>query len=183
MYEQWENVGGVSMKAFAEKLRSDAAKKPLTESVNAEHLLADSEVVCWVDLREVTHDDTKSYSLKQLAVSTKIGKYQGICLWFACNFPSLSGEPVTLSTEPSEPETHWKQTTIVLPNSIGVEPGTPIAYEICLNRAQDSSRRYDIQLTMLDPEEIEHPEYCICYMTKCILLRAVLEKYESNDKH
>lgn len=128
----------------------------------------------------MTHDDTKSYNLKHLAVSTKPGKYQGICLWFACNFPSSLNEPVTLSTEPGEPETHWKQTTIVLPNSIDVEPGTPIAYEICLNRAQNSERRYDIQVTMLDPEEMEHPEFCTCYMTKCILVRAVLEKYENN---
>lgn len=180
MYEQWENISGVSMKAFAEKLRLDTVRKPLTEKVDPESILADSEVVCWVDLREATLDDTKNYTLKQLAVSSKSGKYQGICLWFACNFPSLSGEPVTLSTEPGEPETHWKQTTIVLPSSIDVEPGTPIAYEISLNRAQAASRHYDIQVTMLDPEEVEHPEYCTCYMTKCILVRAVLEKYESN---
>lgn len=181
MFDHWDSVSGVSMKTFGEKLRRDAAQKPLTETVPSESVLADSEVVCWIDLREVSHDDTKNYTLKHLAVAIKTGKYQGICLWFACNFPSLSGEPVTLSTEPSEPETHWKQTTIVLPGSIDVELGTPIAYEICLKRSEDSSRRFDIQVTMLDPEEIEHPEYCTCYMTKCILVRAVLDKYDNAD--
>lgn len=181
MFEQWNDVSGVSMKAFGEKLHKTAAQKPLTEAVDSESILADSEVVCWVDLREVTHDDTKNYTLKHLAVSTKTGKYQGICLWFACNFPSLAGEPVTLSTEPGEPETHWKHTTIVLPSSVDVEVGTPIAYEIALKRNEEANRRYDIQVTMLDPEEIEHPEYCTCYMTKCILVRAVLEKYENTD--
>lgn len=181
MFEQWDDVSGVTMKTFGEKLRKETAQKPLTETVNSESILADSEVVCWVDLREVTHDDTKNYTLKHLAVTTKTGQYQGICLWFACNFPSLDGDPVTLSTEPGEIETHWKQTVIVLPCSFDVEPGTPIAYEICLRRNEDANRRYDIQVTMLDAEEIEHPEYCTCYMTKCILRRAVLEKYESGS--
>lgn len=181
MYEQWDDVSGVSMKSFSAKLRHEATQKPLTETLEAQNILADSEVVCWVDLREVTHEDTKNYKLKHLAVATKPGNYQGICLWFACNFPSDATEPVTLSTEPEEPETHWKQTTIVLPSSIEVEPGAPIAYEICLKRSDEAERRYDIQVTMLDPEEMEHPEYCTCYMTKCILVRAVLEKYEKSD--
>lgn len=180
MYESWQNVEGVSMTKFSEKLRAQCTQKPLTEIVKQEQILAEPEVVCWLDLREVSEEDISSFNLKHLAVANKAGRYQGICLWFACSFPAYSTEPVVLSTEPGEPDTHWKQTAIVLPNEYEIESGAPIAYEICLKRS-DTNRRYDIQVVMLDPEEIEHPEYCTCYMTRCILARAVLEKYEQNE--
>lgn len=86
-----------------------------------------------------------------------------------------------MSTEPEEPPTHWKQTVIVLPSDQQVEEGTPIAYDLLLKRCIDNNRRYTIEVTMLDPAEVEHPEYCLCHLTKCILVRAVLEKYEKND--
>lgn len=34
---------------------------------------------------------------------------------------------------------------------------------------------------MLDPEEVEHPEFCSCHMTKCILVNAMIEKYERGE--
>lgn len=34
---------------------------------------------------------------------------------------------------------------------------------------------------MLDPDEIEHPQFCSCFMTKCILVNAMLEKYERGE--
>lgn len=181
MYEFWNNVNGISLNSFGKILRAEATHKPIAEIIKPEQVLAEPEVLCFVDLREVTHEDTHSFKLQHLAVANKCGKYQGICLWFACTFPSYRTEPVTLSTEPEEPETHWKQTVVVLPNEIEVDVGAPIAYEILLSRNKDNKRRYEIEVTMQDPEEIEHPEYCSCHMTKCILVRAMLERYEQGD--
>ncbi|KAJ8925517.1 hypothetical protein NQ315_009356 [Exocentrus adspersus] len=180
MFEFWEDVDGVSMKHFGSKIRRKASEKPLTEVVPPEALLCDPEVVVWLDLREVTYDDIKSVKMRHVAVANKQGKYQGICLWFTCTFPSTLTEPVTLSTEPEEPFTHWKQTTIILPQSIQVEEGSPIAYDLSLSRCEENNRRYSIEVTMLDPSEVEHPEYCPCHLTKCILVRAMLEKYEKD---
>ncbi|CAH1116695.1 unnamed protein product [Phaedon cochleariae] len=181
MYDFWENVNGVSMTHLGMKLREQASQKPVTEIVKPESILADPEVVIWMDLREVTLEDLDSIEMRHVAIANKKGKYQGICLWFTCTFPSKFTEPVSLSTEPDEPPTHWKQTTIVLPSSIGVEEGTPMAYDLALKKSQDNSRRYTIEVTMLDPSEVEHSEYCLCHMTKCILVRAMLEKYEKDD--
>lgn len=178
MYDFWKDVEGVSMKSFSEKLRSEAPHKPSTTLVSPDDILSDSEVVLWIDLREVTLEEISSFKAQHVAVSNKAGKYQGICLWFTCTFPSFSTEPVTLSTSPEDPETHWKQTTIVLPTEIEVEEKSPIAYELSLARTSENVRRYNIEVTMLDPEEVDHPEYCGCHMTKCILVRAMLEKYE-----
>ncbi|CAH1998303.1 unnamed protein product [Acanthoscelides obtectus] len=166
------------MNCLASKLREQASKKPVTEIVASDDLLSDAEVVVWLDLREVTCDDIKSIEMRHVAVANKEGRYQGICLWFTCTFPSVQTEPVTLSTEPEELPTHWKQTVIVLPTDVPVELGTPIAYDLSLKQSPENCRRYIIEVTMLDPEEVEHPEYCLCHMTKCILVRAMFEKYD-----
>jgi SAM-dependent methyltransferase len=178
MFDFWDDLEGVSMRSFGEKLRSEASHKPVTAPVSPDDLLADPEVVTWIDLREATPQDADSIKIQHVAVANKAGKYQGICLWFTCTFPSYSTEPVALSTAPDEPETHWKQTTIVLPTEVSVEEKAPIAYELSLTRTSENSRRYNIEVTMLDPEEVQHPEYCGCHMTKCILVRAMLDRYE-----
>ncbi|KAL1513653.1 hypothetical protein ABEB36_003038 [Hypothenemus hampei] len=185
VYQYWENVQGVRMESFSRLLREQAYKKPITETIAASCLLAEPEVLTWIDLREVTHDNLDEINFRHVAVSNKIGAYEGICLWFTCTFPCPKGsnnfEPVTLSTEPDEPITHWKQTLIVLPNSMKVEVGHPICYDLVMKRSTESSRRYALELTMLDPEEVEHPEFCSCFMTKCILVNAMLEKYERGE--
>lgn len=173
------------MKSFSCKLRNEASKKPITIYVSPEHILSDPEVVSWIDVREVTAADISAIKSEHVVVANKNSKYQGICLWFTCTFPSFSTLPVVLSTSPEDPDTHWKQTVIVLPKERQLEELEPVAYQLSLARTAESNRRYNIEVTMQDPGEVEHPEYCNCHMTKCILVRAMLEKYEldslSND--
>ncbi|XP_022920816.2 protein arginine N-methyltransferase 6 [Onthophagus taurus] len=182
MYDAWEDVEGVSMKSFSTKLRAQASQKPDTSIVKPDQILGDPEVVLWIDLREVTIEDLDCIKAQHIAVANKEGRYQGICIWFTCMFPSSSTEPVILSTDPDEIPTHWKQTTVVLPSEALVEKSEPMAYELLLVRSTSNERHYTIEVVMLDPEEVEHPEYCSCHMTKCILVRAMLEKYE-NEKN
>ncbi|CAG9860429.1 unnamed protein product [Phyllotreta striolata] len=181
MYSFWEDVNGVSMTHVGPKLRAKTCQKPVCERTHPDCLLSDADNVLWLDLREVTMEELNKIEVRHLAVANKKGRYEGICLWFSCTFPSTTVEPVTLSTEPDEPLTHWKQTTIVLPSSLEVEEGSPIAYDLLLKRSDENARRYIIEVTMLDPSEVEHPEYCLCHLTKCILVRAVLDKYEKGD--
>jgi len=185
MYKDWENVNGVKMESFSKLLRDEAGRKPLTETIASDSILCEPEVVSWIDLREVTTEDLDRIEFQHVAASTKTGTYEGICLWFTCTFPCPKGvnsfEPVTLSTGPEDPETHWKQTLIVLPSSIEVEVGSPICYHLDVKRSTENTRRYVLELTMLDPEEVEHPEFCSCHMTKCILLKAMLEKYDRGE--
>lgn len=37
--------------------------------------------------------------------------------------------------------------------------------------------RYNLQVSLLDPNEVEHPVPCSCDMTKCILTKAVMLKH------
>lgn len=62
-----------------------------------------------------------------------------------------------------------------------MEKGAPVAYDLFLKRSAENNRRYTIEVTLLDPTDVQHPEYCLCFMTKCILMRAVLCRYENED--
>ncbi|KAF2900191.1 hypothetical protein ILUMI_05986 [Ignelater luminosus] len=179
--DYWKDVCGVSMTRFSDKLKAQTCQSPKIMTVKSDDVLSDPEVLLWIDLREITVEELNLSKIRHLAVVDKPGNYQGICLWFACAFPATDTEPVYLSTDPDEGETHWKQTVIVLPADIPVEEGTPIPYEISIKRSEEDHRKYTIEVQMLDDEAIEHPEYCTCFKTRCILARAVLEKYEQNS--
>lgn len=62
-----------------------------------------------------------------------------------------------------------------------MEKETPMAYDLFLRRSTENNRRYTIEVILLDPAEVDHPEYCLCHLTKCILTRAMLSKYENDD--
>lgn len=179
--DYWEDVCGVSMTRFADKVKAQSSQSPKIMTVKSDDVLSDPEVLLWIDLREITVEELNLFKIRHLAVIDKPGKYQGICLWFTCAFPAADTEPVYLSTDPDEGETHWKQTVIVLPVDMPVEEGTPIPYEISIKRSEENHRRYTIEVQMLDDDVIEHPEYCTCFKTRCILSRAVLEKYEQSS--
>lgn len=142
-FEKWDNVNGISMKHFGNGLRKEVSKKPLTITIKEEDILSIPEVVLWIDLREVTLEDVQSIQMKNLLVANKQGKYQGICLWFSCQFPSFDREPVILSTGPEDPETHWKQTVIVLPHEEEIDVGAPVSYELSM-KASNCSRFYSL---------------------------------------
>ncbi|XP_045483321.1 probable protein arginine N-methyltransferase 6.1 isoform X1 [Harmonia axyridis] len=180
-FEKWSDIDGVSMNTFGEKIRIEASKKPVISAIEPDCILSDPEIVTWIDLKEITQEELKLMEAEHLVVCNKSGKYQGICLWFSCTFPSQDTEPIILSTGPEDPKTHWKQTIIVLPTEIEVEKGAPIAYKLSLKASEDSFRKYNLEVTMLDSNEIQHPEYCSCYMTKCIVIRAMLDKYEKDN--
>lgn len=83
-------------------------------------------------------------------------------------------DPICLSTSPKEPATHWKQTVIAFPDDATQEideDGVPIAVQLKITRSSDSSRRYNLQLEILDADKEEHAMPCDCILTKCILTK------------
>lgn len=120
-------------------------------------------------------------------VSQNRGKFQGVCIWFECTFPSSETsmiDPICLSTSPKEPPTHWKQTVIAFPEDATEEideDGIPIAVQLKITRSADSTRRYNLQLEILDAEKEEHAMPCDCILTKCILTKQHLRSLEMEE--
>ena len=125
MFDTWTNIEGVSMKSVGAKIRAENSHKPSTTLVPLENVLADPEVVLWLDLREVTPDDVSTAKIQHVAVASKAGKYQGICLWFSCTFPSFVTEPITLSTSPGDPPPHWEAPPVDRPPELEGEGKNP----------------------------------------------------------
>lgn len=90
-------------------------------------------------------------------------------------------DPVLLSSSPKQPPTHWKQTVILLPEEAieETEVGFPIAIHLKMNRSTESSRRYNLELEILDAEKEEHSMPCDCILTKCILTKSHLMAMDS----
>ncbi|KFB43014.1 AGAP008846-PA-like protein [Anopheles sinensis] len=181
-FDRWENLSGVSMKCFGRALREQCSSKPEVLTVASEHLLHEGHVMTWLDLKEVTSEELNSIEAKEVLVAQREGKLQGFCIWFDCTFPAAESDEqmsseVILSTNPSAPETHWKQTVILLPEQAceELEARDPVAFSLTMTRNQETNRRYDLQLTLLDAETEEHNLPCECQMTKCILMKAHLD--------
>ena len=176
-YEFWDDVFGVSMKSVGENYRSCKSSKPEILQISKEDLLAESNLICWMDLNSISKDELLLLAgQKTISVCNKTGKCQGFSVWFEVEFPGNT----VLSTAPWEEPTHWKQTVIVLPNTIEISEGEPLAYEIKLEKDFNDFRRYNVSLVMLEATEIEHDIPCNCYMTKCIVTKTYIQNLNSS---
>lgn len=180
----WTDVDGVKMTSFGQAMRKQKSQKPEILSVGENDLLHEGTVMAWFDLTEVTLDDLNELNFKEVVVASSAGRYQGVCIWFECEFPADdTGSSVVLSTSPFSPQTHWKQTVIVLPDNAqdDLEQRDPIAFSLTLKRNQLNQRQYNIEMTLIDSEQIEHQLPCDCIMTKCILAKAHLATIQCVD--
>lgn len=184
LFDAWDNVDGVKMQSFGAALRAQKSQKPEILTVQPNELLQDGTIVSWLDLNEVTVDDLNEFAFNEVVVVQRGGRYQGVCIWFDVEFPANEqGDTVTLSTAPHSPSTHWMQTVIPLPEHVleDVEPRYPIALNVVMRRNEKNARHYDLEVTMLDPEQVEHSLPCDCILTKCILVKEHLKSIQSND--
>jgi hypothetical protein len=180
LYDFWDDVGGVVMQSVGQIWRQRKSQEPQIVEISGSNLLTDPVKICTLDLCSISSRELESVSGEFVLPAKHDGKYQGLSIWFSCVFPCLddSSHGTVLSTAPTEPPTHWKQAVIMLPHEFTVEQGTPLAWELHLHRSALNSRHYSIEFTQLDPEVVKHPVPCMCYMTKCIVIRAFLEQKE-----
>jgi type I protein arginine methyltransferase len=165
LFEDWENVNGVKMPRFGEHLRRQKSSKPEILNLDKVSLLADDTVIAFLDLNDVPADELDRFDFNEVIVARKAGNFQGICIWFDVLFPSsdddVSEDNVTLSTHPQAPPTHWKQTIIPLPANIEtLEPLSPVAFKLIIQRNPENARQYHLLLEILDAtgEEVEHSD-------------------------
>ena len=177
-YDFWDDIAGCRMQTVGQKWRHQKSKEPQIFHVNKGDLISDANQICKLDLNKLTSKDLDCLSNSFIVAADCESRYQGLCVWFSCQFPSTQNcsESIVLSTAPGELETHWKQTVILLANGVDVEVGTPIAWALKLERSAANHRHYNLEFTELDPEKIAHPIPCKCYMTKCIVTKAFLEQ-------
>lgn len=65
-FSDWENVSGISMKAFAKELRVQKSQNPEILKVEPNHLLHDGVAIAWIDLKEVSLEDVEEFEFKDI---------------------------------------------------------------------------------------------------------------------
>jgi hypothetical protein len=124
--------------------------------------------------------------------SAREGEVGGFCLWFDVAFEgqAAGAEPVVLSTSPEAAPTHWKQTSVLLPEPVRVAAGGPVRCALTLAADPDNERRYDISVDLLpadgaEDEDMadvtfgEHPRSCDCL--QCVLTRETTRAFNARD--
>ena len=121
----WHNVEGYNMRAVASRALRDKQRKPEVCVLRAQDLLATPICIKTINLRWMDQSEVAQFVEKSFVSISRAGKYQGIGLWFECDFDGTDydangeqmGQLVTLSTSPQCEATHWKQTVIMLPTT------------------------------------------------------------------
>lgn len=65
-FEDWDDVNGVKMQTFGELLRQQKSSKPEVAVLKQENLLHEGEVMCWLDLKDVTKGDLDELFYKDM---------------------------------------------------------------------------------------------------------------------
>ncbi|KAK4323384.1 hypothetical protein Pmani_005903 [Petrolisthes manimaculis] len=137
----WDNVYGFNMSAVSDYALKSKLTKPEVHDVTESDLLAQPTCIKKFNLRWVTEEEIQLFSTTTFVGINRPGAYQGICLWFECSFDGRQyneegeelGTVITLSTSPSSPPTHWKQTVVVFgyasENTSHQHPTTPARVE------------------------------------------------------
>ncbi|KAG0717943.1 Protein arginine N-methyltransferase 2 [Chionoecetes opilio] len=143
----WDDVYGFNMTAVKNYALKSKMIKPEVCLVKECDLLAEPACVKRFNLRWVTEEEVKLFAEKTFVGVTLPGAYQGLCLWFECDFDGREydeegqelGALITLSTSPMTPATHWKQTVVVLGYGAAHTPGQPaLLCQENLNASLDS---------------------------------------------
>jgi len=192
-FNSWSEVYGFDMTPMAQKAMELRIEKgqPEVMCLNSENVLSDPVLIAEYDMKWVQCEEVISLESKKFISITKNGNFHGLALWFDVSFNPLiyddeykeEFQPVVLKTGPCDPETHWKQTILVIPSNMGegdVEEDEIVGWALNMKQSSSNSRQYSIGLEILDPSEEEHPVPCDCKMGKCALMKALLEKEDQD---
>jgi predicted RNA methylase len=179
----WDNVYGYDFSVVKQVVVQNKQQSPQIISVDHNELVAQPEMIKQFDLMHVTSEDVKQFESKFFTSSTENNLCRGIVLWFDCEFPTnVKSDPnsLVLSTSPSCPSTHWKQTVIALPTEISLKAGDVIGFNIKLSQSVSNHRHYNIEVKVLSDDE-EHPVPCNCGLARCKLIKAFMQEHNEFD--
>jgi len=175
----WNDVYGLDLSPVGDHVLKSQGSRPEVTLVKADDILSKALRVVDLDLAWIGVEDIQELKSRHFTDVTSLDTtdYQGVCLWFDCDFQVDGGsEVVRLTTAPDAPATHWKQTVIVLPTPGTVEEGDVIGWDLKLVQSSINRRQYVIELELLDPETDEHPVPCSCGSARCAIIAAYLAK-------
>jgi type I protein arginine methyltransferase len=120
----WDDVYGFSLANVKEELLEDTQGHPIVTPVPASSLLSQGTKLKTFDLATMLVEDIDFTESCDVEIS-RSGTCHCIVLWFDTPFSErfCSEQPVTLTTSPQAPQTHWVQTVFLLKRAVDVQVG------------------------------------------------------------
>jgi protein arginine N-methyltransferase 1 len=120
-----DDVAGLSSERFP-ALRETISSQMWVSVIDPTRFLAEPSCILDLDLNTVQEPDVKSYETPFCFDLNEAGTLNGFGLWFDVIF-NQTKPPVTLSTAPWLPPTHWAQALWILPTDIDVGQGDEVS--------------------------------------------------------
>jgi len=145
----WRSVHDIDMSALLPLATATACERPQHRLVPPEALLGPAIVAWDLDIGTVREADLRRREAP-LCFEIPAGRcLDGFAAWFDCDFGTAGR---LLSTAPSEPATHWRQTVFCLREPIkGAGAGAAAEGTVTIERHEEYSRGYRVTFDMVTP--------------------------------
>lgn len=140
-FEFWNDVYGINMKP----MRQCVLIEPIVDVIKNANIISSLSPVFEVDLEKCTLDDLCFVSSFRMQIVRK-DLFHAFVGWFEVGFTHCH-RPVTLSTSPKFPSTHWKQTIFYLDPVIQVDGGQILEGSIAVRYNPLHHRELDIKIS------------------------------------
>ena len=195
----WSNYFDLNFSPIIPHIKNSDLSECVIETIEPSQLVHDAQLIQSIDLRTVQIEDLQSmHSFCQFDIDNTC-IISGFCFWFDCYFSSAnSSSSIRLTTSPSSPATHWKQTLVFLPEDIFPLKGEVLPVDIRLKQSSENQRHYKLTIAIQENEAMEtnsegseeesedepeeHPIPCPCDRNKCKLIRLIMEKYQEEEE-
>lgn len=162
----WDDVYGFDFSPLKPLAQEELFGGPVYNHVMEKgDSLADAATILHLTLKTTSLDDLESNEGEFSFDIMEAGTLHGFASWFEVTFddiPCSETTPITLSTSPDKPLTHWKQDLLMMDEPISVEPGDVLNGRISIVRNRHWRRHLHVSIsyTHRNKEGEESKEYC-----------------------
>eukprot|EP00929_Paragymnodinium_shiwhaense_P009972 TRINITY_DN114433_c0_g1_i1.p1 TRINITY_DN114433_c0_g1~~TRINITY_DN114433_c0_g1_i1.p1 ORF type:complete len:406 (-),score=78.97 TRINITY_DN114433_c0_g1_i1:30-1247(-) len=142
-----EKIGfwGVGLVGFDfTPVQASAIQEPISDIVHKEAIATSTCCVLDVDLKTAKIQDLDFFAPWRLEVKRQ-DLLHALVTWFDVSFEACS-PPLTMTTAPGKPSTHWKQTVLYFEEALAVYPGEEISGMIAVRKNPQNPRDIDVKL-------------------------------------
>lgn len=145
----WSDVYGIDMSMLRPMAVATACEQPQHRLVTAEGVLAEPCEALSMDLGKIKDADLQRFESTFSFVIPEGRRVDGFVSWFDCEFGEAGW---LLSTAPSKPPTHWRQTVFMLREPVKAEgAAVTLSGTVIVERHEEYTRGYRITLDFVAP--------------------------------
>ncbi len=150
----WKNYFDLNFSPILPHIKNSDLQECVIETIEPSQLVHDAQLIQSIDLRTVQVDELRSMRSSCQFDIDNTCIISGFCFWFDCYFSSTqTSSMVRLTTSPSAPATHWKQTLVFLPEDIYPMKGDVVPVDIKLKQSPENQRHYNLTISIKEMDE------------------------------